>query len=56
MIPDEALFPSGPGAGASRPSASRHASWTVDALVERRAELTRIALSVRRRLLGALSV
>lgn len=35
--------------------AARHASWTVDALVERRAELTRIALSVRRRLLNALS-
>ncbi|MDD5302886.1 MAG: hypothetical protein PHS14_07210, partial [Elusimicrobia bacterium] len=35
--------------------AARHASWTVDALVERRAELSRIALSVRRRLLNALS-
>lgn len=35
--------------------AARHAGWTVDALEERRAELTRIALSVRRRLLGALS-
>ncbi|MDP3541725.1 MAG: hypothetical protein Q8T11_04570 [Elusimicrobiota bacterium] len=35
--------------------AARHASWTVDALVERREELTRIALSVRRRLLGALA-
>lgn len=35
--------------------AARHSAWTVDALVERRAELSRIALSVRRRLLGALS-
>jgi hypothetical protein len=35
--------------------AVRHAGWTVDALVERRAELSRIALSVRRRLLHALS-
>lgn len=35
--------------------AARHASWTVDALAERRAELTRIALSVRRRLLSGLS-
>ena len=36
--------------------AARHAGWTVDQLVERRAELSRIALSVRRRLLNALSV
>jgi len=35
--------------------ARRHAGWTIDALEERRAELTRIALSVRRRLLGSLS-
>lgn len=34
---------------------ARHAGWTVDTLVERRAELTRIALSVRRRLLGGLT-
>ncbi len=34
--------------------AARHATWTVDALAERRAELTRIALSVRRRLLASL--
>jgi len=33
---------------------ARHAHWTVDALVERRAELSRIGLSVRRRLLSSL--
>ena len=35
--------------------AALHATWTVATLSERRAELSRIALSVRRRLLGALS-
>ena len=35
--------------------AARHAGWAVDALDERRAELSRIALAVRRRLLSALS-
>jgi hypothetical protein len=35
--------------------AALHATWTVSALSERRAELSRIALSVRRRLLGALA-
>jgi len=35
--------------------AVRHTRWTTDALSERRAELARIALSVRRRLLSGLS-
>lgn len=35
--------------------AALHTSWTVNSLVERRAEVSRIALSVRRRLLNGLS-
>ncbi len=35
--------------------AALHTTWTVSALVERRAEVSRIALSVRRRLLSGLS-
>ncbi len=35
--------------------AALHTTWTVDSLVERRAELSRIALSVRRRLLQTLA-
>jgi predicted DNA-binding transcriptional regulator YafY len=35
--------------------ATLHTTWTVNSLVERRAELSRIALSVRRRLLSGLS-
>ncbi len=38
-----------------RKLAARHAGWAVDTLVERRAELSRIALSMRRRQLGGLS-
>ncbi|PIR15499.1 MAG: hypothetical protein COV48_14055, partial [Elusimicrobia bacterium CG11_big_fil_rev_8_21_14_0_20_64_6] len=38
-----------------RALAVRHANWAVDALTERREELTRIAKSTRRRLLRALS-